>query len=291
MSSIGSQRWKRLGRDGALALTLVFGACGPALAEPTSPAWWLADRGPGVPTSLFGTYVAKGELLVYPFYEYTGNSDQEYKPAELGFGLEQDFRARLSEHEALLFAAYGLRDGLALEAESALWTTATQEKASDDPSAMPAKLKESGFGDTQAELRWRAVRETARRPEVFGAFEVTFPFQKNRKLIGTQDWEFVPAAGLIKGTRFGTFTARASMSWVPADQEFVFGEWGIEYLKRVTPVFRWTVAVEAEQDEASAIGEAQFWLTPRAMLKLNEGVGITSKAPDTAPEVGIVFSF
>jgi hypothetical protein len=291
VTSAESQRWKLVCLGGALALALACGIARHADAQPTSPAWWLADRGPGVPTSLFGTYVAKGELLVYPFYEYTGNSDQEYKPAELGFGLEQDFRARLTEHEALLFVAYGLRDGLALEAESALWTTATQEKAADDPSSMPSKLTESGFGDTQAELRWRMARETARLPEVFGAFEVTFPFQKNRKVIGTQDWELVPALGLIKGTRFGTFTARASMSWVPADREFVFGEWGIEYLKRVTPAFRWTMAVEAEQDEASAIGEAQVQLSPHAVLKLNEGVGLTSKAPDTAPEVGIVFSF
>ena len=30
---------------------------------------YLQDRGTGVATSMFGTYVQKGELLVYPFFE------------------------------------------------------------------------------------------------------------------------------------------------------------------------------------------------------------------------------
>ncbi|MGE5860715.1 MAG: hypothetical protein ACM34J_09190, partial [Ignavibacteria bacterium] len=31
---------------------------------------YLKDRGPGIPTSMFGTYIKKGELLLYPFFEY-----------------------------------------------------------------------------------------------------------------------------------------------------------------------------------------------------------------------------
>ena len=49
------------------------------------PQTFLRDRGPGVATSMFGTYVRKGELLVYPFFEGYVDSDQEYTPAELGF--------------------------------------------------------------------------------------------------------------------------------------------------------------------------------------------------------------
>src|SRR5262252_6325865 len=110
-----------------LLLLAVLSCCPTvAVAETNGAAPWLADRGPGVATSLFGTYVEHGQLLVYPFYEYTLNRDNEYKPAELGFGLDQDFRAKRTEHEALLFFAYGFREGLALEVESALWTTATQ---------------------------------------------------------------------------------------------------------------------------------------------------------------------
>ena len=55
------------------------------------------QRGEGVATSLFGTYVQGGELLVYPFYEYSANHDQEYKPAELGFGLEQSPKSLAKE--------------------------------------------------------------------------------------------------------------------------------------------------------------------------------------------------
>jgi hypothetical protein len=53
--------------------------CVTTLAAPSfgQEAPWLADRGPGIPTSLFGTYITKGEFLVYPFYEYTKNTSEE----------------------------------------------------------------------------------------------------------------------------------------------------------------------------------------------------------------------
>jgi hypothetical protein len=37
--------------------------------DPPRPTY-LEDRGTGIPTSMFGTYVRRGELLVYPFFEY-----------------------------------------------------------------------------------------------------------------------------------------------------------------------------------------------------------------------------
>ena len=37
--------------------------------------YYLQDRGTGIPTSQFGTYVRKGELLIYPFYEYYYDSN------------------------------------------------------------------------------------------------------------------------------------------------------------------------------------------------------------------------
>jgi hypothetical protein len=73
-----------------------------ALAQGRAP--YLADRGTGIPTSMFGDYVRSGELKVYPFYEYT-SGNLEYKPAELGFGLDQDFRGQFREHEAMFFVA------------------------------------------------------------------------------------------------------------------------------------------------------------------------------------------
>ena len=46
---------------------------------------YLQDRGSGIPTSLFGTYIESGQWILYPFYEYSRNTDEEYDPRELGF--------------------------------------------------------------------------------------------------------------------------------------------------------------------------------------------------------------
>jgi hypothetical protein len=252
---------------------------------------YLQDRGTGVATSLFGTYVAKGELLVYPFYEYTRNKDQEYSPIELGFAGDHDYRGEGTEHEALIFLSYGVSENVALELESAVWSSATQHKAPEDTSAVPSKLHESGFGDTQAEIRWRWWKETESRPEFWSYFEVTFPFQRDRVLIGTHDWELVQGFGVTRGFRFGTLTARASASYTADEKVFAFAEYAVEYLKRVSPKWRLVLAMEGEEDETALIGEVQIQIAPRALLKLNNGVGITSKAPDIAPEVGVAFTF
>ena len=88
---------------------------------------------------MFGEYVRKGELLVYPFYEFTSFGQFEYKPAELGFGLDQDFRGKFREHEANFFLAYGVSDRVALELESALFTTASNRSWSQSPLTWAAR--------------------------------------------------------------------------------------------------------------------------------------------------------
>ena len=50
-------------------------------------------------------------------------------------------------------------------------------------------------------------------------------------------------------------------------------------------------AVEGSQDEWELITEAQWFLRPNIFLKLNNAVGVTSKATDWAPEIGVMFSF
>jgi len=274
---------------GILLITIVPAAASAAGEEGNVPH--LRDRGNGIATSLFGTYVAKGELLVYPFYEYTQNEDQEYKPSELGFAGDHDYRGRYTEHEALIFLSYGASENVAFEFESALYSSATQRKAKQDTSAVPARLEESGFGDTQAEIRWRWLKETPGRPEFWSYFEAVFPFQKHRVLIGTQDWELIQGFGLTRGFPFGTLTARVSASYTAEDKTVIFGEYALEYLKRLSPRWRIVLAVEGEQDEVAAIAEAQLRISSRGLLKLNNGFGITSKAPELAPEIGIVFSF
>jgi len=260
-----------------------------AYAQRRAP--YLADRGTGIATSMFGEYVRKGELLVYPFYEFTLFNQFEYKPAELGFGLDQDFRGTFREHEANFFLAYGVSDRIALELESALFAAARLRKDPSDPSALPAELNESGFGDTQAEIRYRFAHETGTRPELFSYLEVDFPFQRHRRIIGTQTWAYKLGAGAIKGFSFGTLTARVAGEYDEADKRVVFGEYALEYLKRLSPRFRLYAGVEGNQGEVEWIVEGQYWLGERVRLKLNSAFGVTSKAPDFAPEIGVMLHF
>jgi hypothetical protein len=278
-------------------MTTRVGSLGPvfslifavSLSAQTVPPY-LQDRGTGIPASMFGTYVRPGELVFYPFYEYT-LQNAEYKPSELGYGVAEDFIGHFREHEAQVFIGYGVNDRLLLEFESALWTTATLRKDPSDPSALPPTLRESGFGDTQAELRWRWTSETASRPEVFSYLEADFPFQKSRKIIGTQTWATKLGAGAVKGFSFGTVTGRADVEWDQADGKVIFGEYAVEYLKRLSDTWRFYTGVEGFQDEVEYIVEFQRRLGPRATLKLNNSFGVTSKAPKWAPEIGIMFSW
>ena len=274
----------------AMLAATALGVSGAA-AEPAGEAPYLGDRGKGIPTSLFGTYVAKGEFLVYPFYEYTTNSDAEYKPSELGFAGEQDFFGKQTEHEALIFFGYGISDRLAFEFEAALWASSELRKAPNDPSGVPDRIEESGLGDVESQLRWVWAPETAKRPMLYSFWEIVFPLQKNKVILGTQDWETALGFGVVRGYRWGTLNGRVTIKYDAEDGQVEPGEYAIEYLRRTSPKWRWVGTLEGEDDELSLIGEAQWTLSPRAVLKLNCGFGLTKKAPDFAPEVGVIFSF
>jgi hypothetical protein len=250
------------------------------------------DRGHGIPTSMFGTYIQRGELLVYPFFEYYYDNNAEYSPNELGFGLDQDFRGKYRASEGLIFLGYGLSDRLAVEFEAAV-ISARQEKSPDDPSAMPAELKESGIGDVEGQVRWRWNRETESRPEVFSYFETVFPVQRGteKRLIGTRDWELKLGGGIVRGFRWGTATLRLAAEYDGAEVSIALGEYAVEYLRRVSPGLRLFGAIEGSEDEVELIAEAQVFLRPNIFLKLNNAVGLTSKATDWAPEIGVMFSF
>lgn len=251
---------------------------------------YLRDRGTGLPTSQFGTYVRKGELLVYPFFEYYRDNDAEYKPSELGFGLDQDFRGKYRASEGLLFVGYGLTDWLAVELEGAV-IDATLETSPDDPSGVPARIHESGLGDVEGQLRARWARETESRPEIFSFLEAVAPLQKDKILIGTRDWELILGGGVIKGFSWGTMTLRAEAEYSKEESKLELGEYAVEYLKMLSPAWRLYLAVEGTDDEVELITEAQWHLTDSIFIKLNNAFGLTSKATDWAPEIGIVFSF
>jgi hypothetical protein len=246
------------------------------------------DRGTGIPSSLFGITIEPGQLVIYPFFEYYLDKDAEYKPAELGYGLDRDFRAKYRASEGLLFLGYGLSDRVMLEFEAAV-ISATQYKSPEDPSAMPDRLKQSGLGDVEGQIRWRWSEESAGRPEFFSYFETVFPLQKTKKLIGTEAWEFKLGTGLVRGFAWGTGTLRAGIGWTEGKAEL--GEYAVEYLRRVSSALRLFAAVEGSEDEVELIAETQWFLRPGLILKLNSAFGLTSKAAGWAPEVGLLFAF
>jgi hypothetical protein len=275
----------------AVFTILVVAVLAPRAArcQPGESAPWLADRGAGIRTSIFGTYVRGGELLVSPFFEYYKDDDFEYKPSDFGHGLAEDFRGRYRAKEGLLFVTYGLTDRLAIEFEAAV-ISAELTKAADDPSTMPQRLEESGPGDWQVQLDWTLLPESATRPELVGFFEVVPPTNENKPLIGSDEWEYKAGGGVIRGMNWGTVTARAAVQYVqggPLDP----GEYALEYLKRLSARWRVYAGIEGNQDEVELIGEAQLHFSERAYLRLNTSFGLTSKATDWAPDVGLVFAF
>lgn len=276
------------------AWTITLAAANAAVPSSTATAQDTfdrsSDRGPGLPTSMFGTYIEPGEIIVYPFFEYYRDRDAEYSPAELGYGLDEDFRGRYRAREGLIFLGYGLSERFAVEFEAAV-ISATLDKSPNDPSSMPARLDESGLGDVEGQLRWRWKNETANRPEVFSYFETVFPLQKQKRLIGTQHWEFKLGTGIVRGFTWGTTTLRAAIEYDGEEGSAALGEYALEYLKRISPALRLFAAVEGSEDEVELITEAQWFLRPGLILKLNSSFGLTSKATDWAPEVGLMFSF
>jgi hypothetical protein len=276
----------------ALALAAILAV--PTLrARGEEPPSWLRDRGTGVATSMFGTYVKKGELLVYPFLELYYDHNAEYQLHELGYGPPEDvdYRARYTATEGLLFLGYGITDDLAIELEAAV-ISARLEKAPNDPSARPETIEESGLGDVEAQVRWRFRRETEKKPELFTYFETVFPLQKDETIIGTQDWEFKLGVGATRGYSWGTMTVRAAVEYDGAENKLEWGEYAIEYLRRLSPEFRFVALIEGVQlDEVELITEIQWHFNPRAFAKVNVGVGLTPNATDFAPELGVVFSF
>lgn len=135
---------------GSLAAVPAFAEEEEQAAEPI----YLKDRGTGVATSMFGTYIRRGELIVYPYWEYYLDNDREYTPQDLGFAGAQDFRGRYRASEGLFFLAYGLTQDLAVQVEGTV-IRASLEKSPADLSALPARLEQSGFGDREVQLRWR----------------------------------------------------------------------------------------------------------------------------------------
>lgn len=262
----------------------------PAAPEPP----YLRDRGTGVRTSLLGSYVRQGELLVYPFFEWYADKNLEYKPSELGYGPSiVDYRGRYRASEGILFFGYGVTADLALEFEAAVISAEVRTSPDDTSSAKPPQVRESGLGDVEGQIRWRFQRETRARPELFTYFGTVLPLQKNKHIIGTQHWEHFFGLGLVRGYRWGTLTVRVAGEYSAAAQpKFDAGEYAIEVLRRLSPKVRIVAAIEGNQvDEVSLLTELQWQPSRHATFKFNNGLGLTMNATDFAPEVGVMLSF
>jgi len=250
--------------------------------------YYLYDRGTGIPTSQFGSYVREGEIMIYPFYEYYNDKDFEYEPLDFGYGSKKELRGRYKAHEGLIFLGFGISDKLAVELEAGI-ITARLDKSSEDTSSMPSVLEESGLNDIEGQIRWRWNHENIDVPEFFNYFEFVFPTGKKNSLIGTSDWEFKLGAGLIKGFTWGTVTLRGAIDYTTNEKKLEVGEYAIEYLKRISSLFRIFIMIEGSEDEISLVPEFQWHINKNIIAKLATGIGLTSKATDFAPEFGIMF--
>lgn len=274
--------------------------CAVALIAAALPAAALAqstgldrsrDRGPGIPSSMFGTYIERGQLLLFPFFVYSRDHNREYNPARLGFGLDQDFRGRFQSTEVQLFAAYGVTDWLALELEASQ-IRATLDKSPDDPSSVPARIVESGVADFEGQLRLRVARETGGRPEIFGFVEITAPSHKHDLLIGDKDWDIRPGLGVVRGFSWGTMTFRTDLEYNRDDRHVDLGESSLEYLRRLSPSLRLNLAIEGGEtgapDEWELVTGLRWRLSDSFLLKLDNVVGFFSKATDWSPQAGFM---
>ena len=253
----------------------------------------LRDRGVGVPVSLFGTYIQKGQFFIYPFFEYYYDTNAEYSPSELvPNGDPLDYEGKYTATEELLFLGYGVTDNLALEFEAAIIQTRLEKSPSDPTpdSQLPDVREEDGLGDVEGQIRYRFLRETESRPEFFTYFETVFPTADDFSLIGTSDYEFKLGVGFLRGWSFGTMTARISGAYVMDEDAFELGECSLEYLRRLSAQWRVYGGFEGTQDEVEFLTEAQWHFSRRAFVKLNTSFGVTSKATDWAPEVGLLIT-
>jgi hypothetical protein len=189
------------------AMCLAGSARAQAAAQDSSLPGFLRDRGTGVPASLFGTYVRRGQLLVYPFFEYAKDNNREYQPKELGFGPDIDFRSRYRSYAGQIFLGYGVTDWLAIELEGSV-INARLEKSPLDTFGTPPVIEETGVGDIEGQVRARLLGESNHRPEFFGFVEVTPATRKHKRLIAEPDFDLKPGVGLVKGFSWGTLTGR-----------------------------------------------------------------------------------
>lgn len=270
----------------------VVGAAGTAsrAEEDATLPTFLKDRGTGVATSMFGTYIRRGEWIVYPYWEYYVDNDRQYSPQEFNFPGTRDFNGRYRESEWLFFAAYGVSENFAIQAEIAA-AKASLEKAPADLSALPRRYESSGLTSFETQLRWRMRKEGEHRPELWSYLDVVYPTNKANPLIGTAGVEAELGFGMTRGFRWGTLTARVSGAYEEASTtHFAVGEYGVEYLKRISPRWRVFAGINGHEKALTLITEAQWHVRKNVFVRFNQEIGLTPEANDWEPQLGILFT-
>ena len=280
---------RRLLAAGLMAPALAAGSEDDAARTAEQLPYYLKDRGTGVALSMFGTYARRGELIVYPYWEYYVDNSRQYSPQEFNFEGTQDFSGRYRESEGLFFVAYGLTDNLAVQAEIAA-AKASLEKAPGDLSALPRRYESSGLTSFETQLRWRMRKEDEHRPELWSYLDVVYPTNRANPLIGTAGVEAELGFGITRGFRWGTLTARFSGAYEGASTtHFAVGEYGIEYLKRISPRWRIFAGINGHETAFTLITEAQWHVHRNVFIRFNQEIGLTSEANDWEPQLGILF--
>ncbi len=268
---------------------VVFGISSTLFAQQQEPPH-LRDRGPGIRTSEFQTYIGRHQLLFLTSAAYTKDHNLEYNPVDWGYGTQADLRGTFRSSTAQLFVAYGVTDWLAVELEGSS-LSARFEKSSRDTTATPARIRESGVGDFAGQVRVRFARE--RRPEIWGSVEVIPANQQRKVLIGDKITDVKSEIGLTRGFQFGTMTLRTTVEYNHADHHWDLGETSLEYLRRLSPDWRILLAIEGGEtgapDEWVFVTAGQWRIANRFFLKFANGFGLMSKSTDWEPQVGILW--
>lgn len=277
-----------------LLLILAIGIRSESAPAQADSARYARDRGTGVPASLFATYIRKGELLVYPFFEYVRDKDHEYQPEEFGVGPDVDFRGRLRSYAGQIWIGYGVTDWLALEFEAA-YVHARLERSPADTFPTQLPREESGLTDIETHVRTRFLSETRKRPELFAYAEITFPTQTGSFLIGEPDLDLKPGIGFAKGLSWGTIQGRFGVEYNREESKLDISEVSLEWIRRFSPGVRIHVIFEGGEtgalDEWELIPGILLRLSDRLSIKFDSQLALSSKSADWAPQAGLMFSF
>ena len=251
----------------------------------------LRDRGRGVRTSEFQTYIERHHVLVLPSVAHVRDHNLEYNPLDWGYGNQTDLRGTIRNRSAQLLLAYGVTEWLAVELEGS-YRSARFERSSRDTTATPARIRESGVGDFAGQVRVRFAQERGRRPEIWGSVEVIPANLKRKVLIGDKLTDVKSEIGLTRGFHFGTMTLRTTVEYNHGDHHWDLGETSLEYLRRLSPAWRILLAIEGGEtgapDEWVFVTAGQWRIANGCYLKLANAVGLMSKSTDWEPQIGIL---